>query len=215
MLAVAHTTPWDPAKCQLLASMGVSVFEIDVRVRSGRLVASHFVPLLRHRDVVQRHNWRVRINGPWINDAELSTVVESVPHGCRILLDCKDDAGTSAQPLVAAISEKVTDRARYVLASKNWSSLESLAAAGFETWASIATQRALKASLHEDVVSATMTVRHSLLTPRAVASLKNVRKRVVAWTVNDVRRATALMAIGVDGITSDSAEVLTAAARRR
>ncbi len=215
MLAIAHTTPSDPAACRRLAAMGVTVFEIDVRLRGDRLVASHFLPLLPRLDVVQRRNRRLRINGPWVRDADLDASIERVPAGCRILLDCKDDVGDGARRTVAAIAAHVRDIPRTLVASKHWASLESLAAAGFETWASVATRRALAAALHGGGARSAVTVRHSLLDAAVVSRLRTVHPAVMAWTVSSIGRAEQLAALGVDGITSDHTDVLRLAAAPR
>ena len=43
-----------------------------------------------------------------------------------------------------------------------------------------------------------------------MAALRGVNDRVVAWTVNDVRRALRLRRLGVAGLTTDRTDVLTA-----
>lgn len=208
MLTVAHTTPADPVACQRLAALGVTVFEIDVRLRNDRVVATHYLPLLPRLELVQRHNRRVRVTGPWTRDVPLDQVAGNVPPQCRILLDCKDDTGTRAARLSHRIRLSLTDPGRYVVASKNWSALAPLRASGFEVWASAAAQGALTALISGDVECDAVTVRHSLLTHDAVRALGQAYGGVVAWTVNDVSRAQVLTAMGVSGLTSDDPRVL-------
>ncbi len=210
MLGIAHTTPVDPTLCQQLAAAGATVFEIDVRLQAGRLVASHFVSLLPRLDVVQRHNRRFRVNGPWVRDADLDTVVARVPGSCRVLLDCKDDAGVAADRLVAAVGDQVRDRTHYIVASKHWASLQPLADAGFETWASVATRRALSAALREVGPASAVAVRHTLLTSERVAQLAQAYGSVVAWTVADPKRAIELAGMGVHGVATDNPDVVRA-----
>ena len=56
-----------------------------------------------------------------------------------------------------------------------------------------------------------VTVRHPYLTPETIERLRRDGK-VMAWTVNDPRRALELAAAGVDGITSDLPQVFRALA---
>lgn len=210
MLVIAHTTPLDPVRCQQLAAAGVTVFEIDVRLRAGRLVATHFIPLLPRLDVVQRHNRRFRVDGPWVRDDNLDTVVARVPGGCRVLLDCKDDTRAAADHIVAAVGDQVRDRTRFIVASKHWASLQPLADAGFETWASVATGRALRAALRGAGSASAVAVRHTLLTPERVARLSKAYGSVVAWTVADPERAIELAGMGVHGVVTDDPDVVRA-----
>jgi glycerophosphoryl diester phosphodiesterase len=53
-------------------------------------------------------------------------------------------------------------------------------------------------------------VRHTLLERQTIARLHQLVPQVIAWTVNDVDRALRLRDAGVDGITTDSPEVLAA-----
>ena len=207
-MSVAHTTPADPLGCQRLAALGATIFEIDVRLHSGRVVASHYLPLVLGVEALQRHNWRLRRGRAGARDRSLSDLVERIPPQCRILLDCKDDTAATAPPLSEQIREGVTDIGRYVVASKNWSALAPLRDAGFEVWASAATRRALAELLFGNVECDAATVRHSLLTSDTVRSLRQAYGTVVAWTVNDMSRALTLATMGIAGITSDNPRVL-------
>jgi len=55
-----------------------------------------------------------------------------------------------------------------------------------------------------------VTVRHTLLERQTIARLHQLVPQVIAWTVNDVDRALRLRDAGVDGITTDSPDVLAA-----
>jgi len=208
MMSVAHTTPADPVACQRLAALGVTIFEIDVRLHAGRVVASHYVPLVLGMEAIQRHNWRLRRGGAGARDRSLSDVVAPIPPQCRILLDYKDDTGPGARRLSEVVRETITDTDRYVVASKNWLALLPPRKAGFEVWASVATRRALTALLSGKVECDAATVRHSLLTSDTVRSLGQAYGTVVAWTVNDMSRAQTLTTMGIAGITSDNPRVL-------
>lgn len=214
MLAVAHKTPSDSGDCRWLAAIGVTVFEIDVRLRDDRLVASHYLPLFPHVEFVQRHNWRLRFGGDRTLDPSVSDLASAVPSGCRILLDCKDDTGAGARRLSERLRERVGDAERYVVASKNWPALQPLLTAGYDVWASAASSRAVAELLSREVPCTAVTARHTLLGPDVMRRLKSRYPTVVAWTVNDVTRVERLADMGVDGIASDKSVVLQAIAQR-
>jgi glycerophosphoryl diester phosphodiesterase len=55
-----------------------------------------------------------------------------------------------------------------------------------------------------------VSIRHSLITRTTLPALRERVPTVVAWTVNDVRRALQLRDVGVSGVTTDRLTVLQA-----
>lgn len=208
-IAIAHRAPGDAAGCAELATLGAEIFEIDVQAIAEDLVSSHFrrmhprVPLPR-RD---RHamTWRRRTAG----EIDLAAAMAAVPSAARILLDLKCDAGQPALDLVDRLVAANPDRDRCLVSTKGWHTLDRLRAAGFRTWRTVADPVALATVLAgPPLADVAVTVRHGLLTAEVVGRLRAHTPAVMCWTVNDPRRAVELIAAGVDGVTSDSAEVL-------
>jgi glycerophosphoryl diester phosphodiesterase len=208
MLLVAHRTPRSRAACDLLAAAGARVFEADVQVDDEvRIVVSHYLPWGRWG--LQRDNWRVRWHASAAQDPTIDDVVALVPPGCRISLDMKERTDERRRRLIDALIAGLPDRSRFVVCGGREADLERLRSAGFGTWRSAGTPAQLRellaaGPLRDDAVS----VRHSLLDPGVVARLHAQVPTVVAWTVNDPRRARAVREFGVDGVTTDRAAVL-------
>lgn len=212
MQLVAHRTPTDRAACARLAAAGASVFEVDVQLAAGRLVASHYHPLRRLR-WVERDNWRLRWHG--IADPLLADVDAAVPADRVLLLDLKARGSQERRRLVTALAAALPGRDRYRVCTSEPDDLAALRAAGFPTWRTVGDPADLAAVLAVPALpDAAVTVRHTLLDAGVVARLHERVATVVAWTVNDVRRAAQLRDLGVDGVTTDRTEVLRNLAAR-
>jgi glycerophosphoryl diester phosphodiesterase len=208
MLLVAHRTPRSRAACDVLAAAGASIFEADIQVDdSDRIVVSHYLPMGGWG--LQRDNWRVRWHTSAAADPTLDDVVALVPPGCRVSLDMKEKTDQRRRRLIDALIAGLPDRSRFVVCGGREPDLERLRGAGFRTWRSAGRPAQLRellaqGPLHDDAVS----VRHSLLSQDVVARLHEQVPTVVAWTVNDPRRARRIRQFGVDGVTTDRVAVL-------
>lgn len=209
MILVAHRTPASRPACERLAAAGATVFEADVQVESAdRIVISHYHPLRRFARV-QRDNWRLRWHTGAARDPRLADVDAAIPAGCRVLLDLKEKLPERRARLVAVVRDALPDRNRFLVCSPREAELAPLRAAGFATWRTVGSRRELADVLATDgLPDAAVTVRHTLLDRDTLDRLRARVPSVVAWTVNDPRRARALRALGVDGITTDRAAVL-------
>jgi hypothetical protein len=184
------------------------MFEVDVQLRAGHLAVSHYQPL-GPAGRLQRDNWRLRWHTRSRLDPGLAEVDEVVPPGCRVLLDVKETLAARRHQLVASLAAALPERDRYVVCSPYPDDLDSARAAGFATWRTVRTRAELTgvrsgAALADEAV----TVRHSLLDAPVLAALAERVGAVVAWTVNDPRRARELRRLGVAGVTTDRIEVL-------
>jgi glycerophosphoryl diester phosphodiesterase len=198
VLAVAHRTPASAPACRALADLGVAAFEADVQLIRGELVVSHFLPVVPglHRD-----GW---VLSRTARAEPLAAVLARVPAPARVLVDLKTETPAAAEA-VAAVVAGTPDR--WYASCKRWDLLPALAAAGVPTWRSVATRQALAAVLRAPADARPVTVRHSYLDRATVARLRAITPEVVAWTVNDVRRAAQLADLGITGLTSDDPRV--------
>jgi glycerophosphoryl diester phosphodiesterase len=213
VLAIAHRAPASAAACATYVGFGVRVFEIDVQAIDGELVVSHFLPV-PGVPKLRRDRWSVTAARRTAAEIALAAAVASVPPEAEVLLDLKTDRGEAALDLARLVLASDLDPRRCHASSKGWASLELLRAKGWRTWRSVADAAALAAAIREGPVqSYAYTLRHTLLTRQTVPALHKLAPRVMAWTVNDVKRARTLAELGVDGITSDSPRVLELAAR--
>jgi glycerophosphoryl diester phosphodiesterase len=213
VLLVAHRTPASAARCAGLAAAGADVFEVDVQLRAGRIAVSHFLALPGGR--LQRDNWRLRWHTAAARDPALAEVDAVVPPGCAVLLDVKESRPDRRRSLLEALAASLPREPRYVVCSPFPGDLEQARAAGFRTWRTLRNPRELAAGLGGGrLPDEAISVRHSLLTAAVVARLHEISSCVVAWTVNDPRRAEQLRSWGVDGITTDRRALIRRLAER-
>jgi hypothetical protein len=213
MLAIAHRAPPSRAQCQGLVDLGVRVFEIDLQVLGGEIAVSHYLPVHPLLPRVRRDKWGFTTRPRLAREVGLAAAVAAVPAEAELLLDLKNDRGARAAELARLVTESDLDPARCHVSTHGWHVLPMLRERGFRTWRSVDDAAALAAvRAATPLADHAVTVRHSLLTAPVVAGLQATGLRVVAWTVNDLARARVLAGFGVDGITSDSPEVLRFAA---
>jgi hypothetical protein len=211
MLIVAHRSPRTKADCQAAADAGATVFEIDVQIWHGRLVASHYLPLLG--SAIRRDGWRF-VRG-WHERREplLAHVAELVPADGVVLLDLKETERGRREELLAAVGATLPSSGRYVACTSIAEDLDVLRDKGFRTWRTIGDRRQLDTVLAGGrLADDAVTVNHTLLSRAVVDQLHVLATTVVAWTVNDIGRAGWLRDIGVDGVTTDSLAVMRALA---
>lgn len=212
MTLVAHRTPASADHCARLAAAGAAVFEVDVQLRAGQVAVSHYVPL-GPVGALQRDNWRLRWHTRSRLDPVLAEVDHVVPPGCRVLLDVKETGAARRRELVTALSGALPERSRYIVCSPFPDDLDGARAAGFATWRTVRTAAELAALRSgPPLADEAVTVRHSLLDAPVLGALADRVAGVVAWTVNDQRRARELRRLGVTGVTTDRIEVLRALA---
>lgn len=215
MLLVAHRTPRTADGCAALAAAGAGAFELDVQLVDGRLVVSHFVTLPRLPRWVEHDNWRFRLRNRPPFDALFDEMVRLVPSECLVLLDPKLRHGADRVRLSEALAAAVPEgeRERYRVSTSDAGDLSRYRAAGFRTWRTIGGRDHLRDVLAAGALpDGGISVRHSLLTsPEVVARLRERATPVVAWTVNDPRRAGRLRDYGVDGLTTDRVAALARA----
>ena len=208
MLLIAHRSPSSADFCAFLRDCGAGVFELDIQAAADGPVVSHFLrvtPLLPQL----RCDGRAVRWGPVGAGAErLSAAMDRIPAGGEVLLDLKDDTGRRGRALADLVLRSDLDPARCYVSSRQWSVLPVLRRAGFRTWRTVSGSRDVARVLDgPSTADDAVTVRHRLLGDGMVDRLRRRGGQVIAWTVNDPDRAAALVDAGVDGITSDRAEV--------
>jgi hypothetical protein len=214
LLAIAHRAPSTPEECARLVELGVTVFEVDVQEVGGELVVSHFLPV-RGLPGLRRDGWSLTGARRRASEVLLGEALASVPKSVSLLLDLKTDRGEAALALARRVASAGLDARRFYVCSHGWESLEVLRERGFRVWRSVGDAAALAAAFREGKAPAhAYTVRHTLLNQNIVDALHKLVPRVIAWTVNNDRRALKLADWGVDGITSDSRRVLEVVAAR-
>jgi glycerophosphoryl diester phosphodiesterase len=215
VLRIAHRMPTTKAACSALLAAGANVFEVDVQFAGQAIVVSHYLPFPGSRGRLHHDNWRFRWGRMDGRDPQLAAQLAAVPDGTQILLDPKDPVRERRVALIDAIIDTLGDRDRFLVSTGGVRDLERLHEAGFRTLRSIGDRATLRRvlgsrELSDEIGADGVSVRHNLLDQATVAALHEQVRLVVAWTVNRVARAEMLRRSGVDGVTTDSVDVLRA-----
>lgn len=195
-----------------LAHPAVDAIEADLWARSGRLLAHHpmavpVLPLLIDRSGIYREP------ADWVQLADL--LAETSGAGA-LVIDLKSRLADPAPDLAHALLP-LPDRSHLIATCESWAVAERLRAwlPDLSVAYSVRSERQLRryvaGRLAGTIARIPITVRHTLLhRPEEVRLLRAHAGFVGAWTVDDVRRARALAAWGVDAITSNDLAVLEA-----
>jgi glycerophosphoryl diester phosphodiesterase len=209
-LLVAHRggNGWLALRRALTA--GVDWLEADVWWQAGRVVARHDPTLWRLPLTYSRY----RLGLAPIPTLTLEHLLDAVAGtGVRLLLDLKGDAPELPHAIVASLARRDAF-AQAALCGQDWRPLDAARALDGRVQVIFSLGReehlpAYTARLADGTAPHAASVNHRLLTPARVAALRQHGVTILAWTVNDPARARALLAWGVDGITSDSLRLLS------
>jgi glycerophosphoryl diester phosphodiesterase len=200
---IAHGGGNSTAVVSTAIAAAADYVEVDLWVHNGRLEARHErrffspVPLLYEKWYLSRAP-----RSPF----DLRNLFDATPPETGIFLDLKnggDGAGMLVEEAVAAAGN-----GRLVVASSQyWPMLRALnrRLPGVRLFYSIDVQAKLDLFLsvmERDPLPSGVSCNHTLLDAATVARIRERGLAVVAWTVDDVERAAALAAYGVDGITT-------------
>ena len=190
----------------------VDAIEADVWVRSNRLHAHHSrpLPLL---PLMLEGRWLQREPAEPIDFAELLGAVE----GCaELIVDLKSWLDDPAPALAHALLA-VPARSHLSVTCESWAVANQLRAwvPDVRVAYSVRSERQLRRYIGLRIAGALpqvpVVVRHTLLhSAPELEALRHWAGYVGAWTVDDVARARELAAWGVDQLTSNELEVLTA-----
>lgn len=208
-----HRLPDDPAAIATLAAAGAGGFELDVQLRGGTVVVSHYLPFLQLPGWLEHDGARFRWGGGPPTDRTLAQALAQLPPGALVTLDPKEQRADRRSALVAALTaDPALPRDRIVVTTGDEQDLARYRAAGLRTWRTADSERDVARVLAAGPVDEAVAVRHELLDAALVRRLREGVGRVSAWTVNDVARARQLLAWGVTAITTDDREVIAAVA---
>ena len=218
VLPIVHRAPTSAVAAARLIASGARMFEVDVQLRGGELVSSHYLPLpgLVGSIPVEHDNWRLR-RAPG-DDPTLLQVLARIPARFDVLLDPKHHRGMSAEDLRDALAHHVESDSRperFVVSTGDPWLLRTYRAAGLRTWRSIGDRAQLTDALEAGrLPEEGVSIRHTLLDAETISALNAVTGIIAAWTVNGVDRALRLADSGVQAITTDRAAVVDALRKR-
>lgn len=198
VFGVAHNSGDGLAATRRAIASGADVIEIDVISLDGELYAAHDQPVRRFGAYVFR--------GP-----RLRTVWAASEGADVIKLDLKESSPAFLELVVSFVNAH--QHRQIIVSAREPSSLRVLAERAPQVFRvlSVATQAGLE-ELHEDAELIALidgvTIRQSLLDESSAGWLRDHSLLILAWTVNDIKRVNELVALGVDGITTDNLTIL-------
>ncbi|MGI8678264.1 MAG: glycerophosphodiester phosphodiesterase [Jatrophihabitans sp.] len=212
MLLVAHRTPRSRAACETFIAAGANMFECDVQFRGRTVVVSHFLPFLGRRGWLEHDNAQFRWRkGMLRRDPVLLDALDMIPSSCGILLDPKETEPNRRARLVHELARLLPERDRFRVSTDRGDDLTGFRAAGFQTWRTIKNTDQLADAIGSGPLpDLGVSVRHHLVDAAAVAGLRKVTETITTWTVNSAERAVGLRVLDVDGMTTDSLDVMRA-----
>jgi hypothetical protein len=214
-LAVAHRAGNELHLLHAAEAAGVDLVEADLWFDRGRIEVRHLktfgwlpIPVLWDR-------WKLAPG--WGDRFTLPELIEASAPTTGLMLDLKGLNPRLASDLIETMATLAPGRP-YAVSSQSWDLLEAFREHGHVfVIHSAGNERMLR-----DVRGRlTWHDRHAvgvdqrLLTPDRVASLRELAPTVFSWRVNTEARMHELLSWGVNGIISDSFEVLAALLRSR
>lgn len=215
LLAVAHRAGNSLAALQAAADAGADVVEADVHAASGRLEMRHSKSLGPLPWRWDRRPWELtRTSAVQLQLAEL---LDALHPEAALMLDLKG-VGSVGRRTVEALH--VRSPARPVLVcSRWWPSVEPFAAAPWARQVLTARSRAELVRLRRRVRRGSaphgVSVHSSLLSRGVVAELRDRVELVLTWPIDDLDGVDRVVDLGVNGVITNSAQVLHALRARR
>lgn len=199
---VAHNAGDSLAEAREALRHGADIVEIDVIPFGGQLYAGHNEP-------------QGRFAMRWFRGLLLRDVLEATADADAVQLDLKPSAGGYVDQLGELLNDDdLTDR-RFMISSRDPDTLVALAERAPHALRalSIGEPRELAALRANPALAETLdgvTIRETLLDAEVAAWLREHGLFINAWVVNDVRRANALIDLGVGAIVTDNLALMQA-----
>lgn len=189
--------------------------EVDLWLHHGRFEARHERAMYPIPILIEKWYLRWAPRRPF----GLAELLETAAGRVHVFLDLKSGGEEAARLVRRAIDDAGPSGARIVASAQQWRVLRAIQAIAPEvdTFYSIDVQAKLDLFLsvsERDRQPKGVSCRHTLLTASVVQRLHERGLWVVAWTVDDLERAEALAAWGVDGITTHRTALLRPALRK-
>jgi glycerophosphoryl diester phosphodiesterase len=206
----------------------VDLIETDVRFQDGKMVVRHerklgSLPVLidekaslhiksEHRCRLHLWRWYIALER---NPLALEEVLAKAKDRRGLLLDLKGEYGDREEALAQALAEMLERMGmgeQVTVCGQNWLLLGHLRAAAphLRVYYSIETADQLEdfqAMLEHDPIHG-ICLSQSLVEEPLIERLKGLGMTIYTWTVDDLWRAHELLELGIDGIISNSLEML-------
>jgi glycerophosphoryl diester phosphodiesterase len=205
---VAHRAGNHPADIEPAAAVADTI-EVDVHLFRRRLEVRHAKVLLP--TAIQWERWWIDLHPT--PPPTLDEILDEVPPGTAVWLDLKGLTSRLARRILADIplGPEVT------MSSRSWWTLRRPRADGFRTMRSVGSrwQRLAVCGIRRWSPTDGIVVDERLLDAEWIARLRRRSTMIVAWGVDDMERATALIGAGVVGLILDDLDLIRGLAECR
>jgi glycerophosphoryl diester phosphodiesterase len=203
-LAIAHRAGNSLACVQEALRLGADMMEADVWLHGGTLEVRH----LHRKGPIYWERWRVTFGfGKQITLREL---LEGTPDEALLFLDLKGEEPDLGPAMLAELRQTAPDR-HVAVCGRNYAQLDPMIGVpGVTLFYSVGEQKewARVWPYLEAMERPALSLKRSLATPDVLKRLKAMDATVVCWDVQTPGQLLALQQIGVDGATTDSAELI-------
>ena len=210
LLAIAHRAGNSLAALRAAAEVGADVVEADVHHRQERLEVRHSKALGPLPYLWDRNPWHLA-HASTI-DLHLPELLDAMLPDATLMLDLKG-IGSVGRRTAELLHERSPDRP-VIVCGRWWPTVDAFADRGWAHRVLSARNRMELVRLRRRVRAAPAGSLHgvslhgSLLTREVVEELRAKVALVMTWGVNDLETLERVSAIGVNGIISDSVDVL-------
>ncbi len=198
--------------CAPTSGLPLDAIEADAWVVGGRVVLQHERPLAPLPLALHRRGFR-RVP----QSTTLEKLFAAVDRGHALVLDVRAWFGDPAPEIFTALASLPAPATSISFTCERWAIADSLRAwlpahrTAYSIRSELQLRRFVEGRTAGSIPEVPLAVRHTLLHDAGeIAALHRFTPRISAWTVDEVARAQALAAWGVDEIVSNRIEVLAA-----
>lgn len=218
VLAIAHRAGNDLSALQTAVELGVDVLEADVRVRGPHLEVRHSKHLRPLPVLWDTGPDGLELGPTWAPQLRLHALLAALEVGHpALMLDLKGPGKVGAR--VADVVHAREPETPVLICSRWWPGVDAFAdrpwARPVLTARNAVELRRLRRRVRGRRRPYGVSVHRSLLSPGVTAELREHVELVMTWGVNDVDLLNDVVDRGVNGVISDSGEVLRAVLEAR
>jgi glycerophosphoryl diester phosphodiesterase len=208
LLAIAHGGANSVKLLKRAQDIGADYVEADVRLHRSRLEVRHLKTMRWLPLLYDRHPWRIAPG--WTKRLIFSELLPSLGPTTGLMVDLKGDNDQLPAAIIESIRATAADR-RIIVCGQNWRLVDPFVGEdGVRAVHSIGRQSQLDAFLRGDRKTEGSSIHMRLLSPDVVRSLHERAPFVITWPINSHAALRRVADCGVDGVTTDSLEILQA-----
>jgi glycerophosphoryl diester phosphodiesterase len=208
LLAIAHRAGNHIKLLHRAQEIGADYVEADVRLHRSRLEVRHLKTMRWLPLLYDRHPWRLAPG--WTRRMIFDELLAALDPSTGLMIDLKGDEDELPGAIVDSIRASATQRP-IIVCGQNWRLVDPFVGHdGVRAVHSIGRQTQLERFLRGDRKTEGISIHMRLLSPDVVVRLKQRSPIVVTWPINSRAALKQVVDCGVDGVTTDSLEILEA-----